>query len=183
MFKHKILFQCSFDVFDPERDIFFTVRKMSRGKNCQRIPLGHREGWAAEFLPPPCRPSTTTEAPVRVGRLNGAEECYEKLLKRSEPWSLSRANKSRQQCDAPRGILKRGALGFIQTFAMRGSDSLTHEGPPSSLSSQHRRFNSTSTQCKSMFRKDRKSLLAMGFFSQDIKLFFFFWAIGLSNKL
>lgn len=174
MFKHKILFQCSFDVFDPERDIFFTVRKMSRGKNCQRIPLGHREGWAVEFLSPPRRPSTTTEAPVRVGRLNGAEECYEKLLKRSEPWSLSRANKSRQQCDAPRGILKRGALGLIQTFEMRGSDSLTHEGPHSSLSSQHRRFNSTSTQCKSMFRKDCKSLLAMFFFSPRYKTFFFF---------
>lgn len=163
MFKHKILFQCSFDVFDHERDIFITVTQMSRGKNCQRIPLGHREGWAAEFLPPPRRPSTTTEAPVRVGRLNGAEECYEKLLKRSELWSLSRANQSRQQCDAPRGILKRGALGLIHTFAMRGSDSLTHEGPPSSLGSQHWPFNSTSTQCKSMFRKDCKSLVAMVF--------------------
>lgn len=106
----KSLSHWSFDAFHPERDIFFTVTQMLGEKNYQRIPPGHGEGWANKFLPHPRRPSTRTEDPVRAGRLSGAEECYEKLLKRSELWSLSRANQSRQQCDAPQGILKHRAL-------------------------------------------------------------------------
>lgn len=88
----------------------------------REIPPGHGEGWANKFLLPPRRPSTRTEDPVRAGRLSGAEECYEKLLKMSELWSLSRANQSRQQCDAPQGNLKRGALGLILTPTMRRTD-------------------------------------------------------------
>lgn len=119
MFKHKILSQLSFDAFDAESDIFFTLTQMLRKKNNQKIPPGHGEGRANKFLPPPRSPSTRTEDPVRAGRLSGAEECYEKLLKKSELWSLSRANQSRQQCDAPQGILKHGVLGLIRTLTVK----------------------------------------------------------------
>lgn len=70
-------FSC--DAFDPEHDVSFAATQILRGNNWKRIPLGHREGWAGELFPPPRRFSTRTEAPVTAGRLNGAEECYEKL--------------------------------------------------------------------------------------------------------
>lgn len=55
--------------------------------------------------PSPHRSITRTEAPVRGSQLNGAEECYEKHLKRFELRVLSHVHQSRQQCDAPQGIL------------------------------------------------------------------------------
>lgn len=160
MFKPKILFPVKFWCVLCWKWHFLHSYANVERKELSENSSGHREGWANKFLPPPRRPSTRREDPVWAGRLSGAEECCEKLLKRSELWSLSRANKSRQQCDAPQGILKRGALGLIRTLTMRRTDSLTHEGLPSSHGSQQRGFLSSSTLCKSMFRKACRSLVA-----------------------